>query len=86
MNHTEHEYVNGDAHTNTVEGWFSLLKRGVTGTFHHVSEQHLDRYVDEFAFRYNTRKIKDAERTIHALRKVGGKRLMYKETTKKTGG
>jgi hypothetical protein len=58
----------------------------VTGTFHHVSEQHLDRYVDEFAFRYNRRDISDAERTVSALKKVGGKRLMYKETTKKTGG
>jgi hypothetical protein len=52
----------------------------VTGTFHHVSEQHLDRYVDEFAFRYNRRDISDAERTVSAIKKIGGKRLKYKET------
>jgi len=76
------EYVNVNAHTNTLEGWFALLKRGVTGTFHHVSEQHLDRYVDEFAFRYNRRDITDAERAFQAIKKVGGKRLMYKTPTK----
>ena len=77
------EYVNGDAHTNTLEGWFALLKRGVTGTFHHVSEQHLDRYVDEFAFRYNRRDVSDGERAVMAIKKVSGKRLYYKEPTKK---
>jgi transposase-like protein len=82
VDHSTHEYVRGNIHTNTVEGWFALLKRGVTGTFHHVSEQHLDRYVDEFAFRYNNRKITDAERTVNALRKVDGKRLMYKKIVK----
>jgi transposase-like protein len=80
VDHGAGEYVNGNIHTNTVEGWFALLKRGVTGTFHHVSEQHLDRYVDEFAFRYNNREITDAERTAKALKKVGGKRLKYKDT------
>ncbi len=51
VDHEAAEYVRGDAYTNTLEGWFSLLKRGVNGTFHHVSEQHLDRYVNEVAFR-----------------------------------
>ena len=78
VDHGAGEYVNGDAHTNTLEGWFALLKRGVTGTFHHVSEEHLDRYVDEFAFRYNRREVTDGERAVMALKKVGGKRLMYK--------
>lgn len=78
VDHGAGEYVNGNAHTNTLEGWFALLKCGVTGTFHHVSEQHLDRYVDEFAFRYNRRDISDAERTVSAIRKIGGKRLTYK--------
>ncbi len=73
------------AHTNTLEGWFSLLKRRVVGTFHHVSEQHLDRYVDEFAFRYNHRKETDAERTRKAIEGTEGKRLTYKETKKKAG-
>jgi len=80
VDHSTGEYVRGDAHTNTVEGWFALLKRGVVGTFHHVSEEHLDRYVDEFAFRYNNRKIKDGERAIEAIRNSKGKRLTYKET------
>jgi len=80
VDHATGEYVRDNVHTNTVEGWFALLKRGVTGTFHHVSEQHLDRYVDEFAFRYNRRDITDAQRTVSALKKVGGKRLMYKDT------
>jgi len=72
--------VRGDVHTNIAENWFSLLKRGVTGTFRHVSEQHLDRYVGEFQFRFNNRHVDDGERTIKALRSTEGKRLMYKDT------
>ena len=83
VDHGTGEYVRGNVHTNTVEGWFALLKRGVTGTFHHVSEEHLDRYVDEFAFRYNRRDITDGERAVQAIRKVGGKRLMYKKPIEK---
>jgi transposase-like protein len=82
VDHGMGEYVNGNAHTNTLEGWFALLKRGVTGTFHHVSEEHLDRYVDEFAFRYNRRDVSDGERAVMAIKKVGGKRLMYKDPKK----
>lgn len=82
VDHGKGEYVRGDVHTNTVEGWFALLKRGVTGTFHHVSEEHLDRYVDEFAFRYNRREMTDGERAVDALRKVGGKRLTYRKPQK----
>jgi ISXO2 transposase-like protein len=55
IRHRDREYVRGDVHTNTVEGFFSLLKRGINGSFHHVSKGHLFRYVDEFSFRYNTR-------------------------------
>lgn len=73
-------YVNGTAHTNTLEGWFSLLKRGVNGTFHHVSEKHLDRYINEFVFRYNNRKIDDAMRSVLAMKQTEGKRLTYRET------
>jgi len=51
VNHTINEYVRGDAYTNTVESYFAILKRGITGTFHHVSAQHLKRYVGEFDFR-----------------------------------
>jgi transposase-like protein len=66
-------------HTNTVEGYFSILKRGVTGTFHHVSKQHLGRYLDEFDFRYNHRDISDGERSEVAIQGVKGKRLTYAE-------
>jgi transposase-like protein len=83
VDHSSGEYVNGDAHTNTVEGWFALLKRGITGTFHHVSEQHLDRYVDEFVFRYNNRTVADGERSVAAIKKIGGKRLYYKDPIKR---
>jgi transposase-like protein len=62
--------------TNGVEGFFSLLKRGVVGTFHHVSEQHLPLYLAEFDHRHNCRKMTDGERTINGLQKVEGKRLM----------
>jgi len=85
VDHGVGEYVKGDAHTNTLEGWFSLLKRGVNGTFHHVSEQHLDRYVGEFVYRYNNREMSDTERAKKAVRKTEGKRLVYKETIKKAG-
>lgn len=82
VDHAERQYVRGDAHVNTLEGWFSLLKRGVGGTFHHVSSKHLDRYVGEFVFRFNYRKVNDAERTVSALRGVTGKRLRYKSPIK----
>jgi transposase-like protein len=71
------EYVRGDAHTNTAENFFSILKRGVNGTYHHVSEAHLPRYLAEFDFRYNARHVSDAERTRMALAGVVGKRLTY---------
>ncbi len=74
------EYVRGDAHTNTAESYFAILKRGVDGTYHHVSEAHLPRYLAEFDFRYNNRAnlgVDDAERTRRALAGVVGKRLTY---------
>ena len=77
VNHSAGEYVRGRATTNTVEGFFSLLKRGLYGTFHSVSKRHLHRYVDEFTFRYNTRKLDDGERTLAAIRASEGKRLKY---------
>jgi transposase-like protein len=64
-------------HTNTVEGYFSILKRGIMGTFHHVSRQHLGRYLDEFDFRYNARQITDGERADVAIRGTQGKHLTY---------
>jgi len=74
------QYVNGSVHINTLEGWFSLLKRGVNGTFHHVSSKHLDRYINEFVFRYNNRKIDDAVRMMVAVNMVDGKKLTYRDT------
>jgi transposase-like protein len=71
------EYVRGDAHTNTAENFFSLLKRGINGIYHHVSEAHLQRYLAEFDFRYNARGVSDAERTVMALKGAEGKRLTY---------
>lgn len=78
VNHSAGEYARGKAHTNTVEGYFSLLKRGVVGTFHHVSEQHLDLYLSEFDFRYTHRDDTDGARTVAGLKKVEGKRLMLR--------
>lgn len=80
VNHSKHEYVRDSAYTNTVEGYFSILKRGIHGTFHHVGAQHLQRYVAEFDFRYNTRTklgYNDAERAALLLKSIGGKRLTY---------
>jgi hypothetical protein len=65
FNHGIGEYVRGEAHTNTIEGYFSILKRGIVGTYHHVSQLHLKRYLGEFDFRYNERanlNVTDASR------------------------
>ena len=78
VKHSDGEYVRGNAHTNTVEGFFSLFKRGLVGTFHHVGHQYLDQYLAEFDFRYNHRKITDGARTVAGLKKVEGKRLMLR--------
>lgn len=65
--------------TNTVEGFFSLLKRGINGTLHYVSKQHLHLCLSDFDFRYNTRKITDGERSCRLIGKVGGKRITYRQ-------
>lgn len=86
VNHSADEYarLGGFMHTNTIENVFSLLKRGVVGTFHHVSEAHLPRYLSEFDFRYNTRGISDAERASLAVKGAEGKRLMYHQPREAT--
>lgn len=77
--HSKGEYVRKKvAHTNTIEGFFSILKRGIIGTYHHVSEQHLHRYTAEFDFRYNTREKNDFERADENLLGAVGKRLTYR--------
>jgi hypothetical protein len=83
VNHSRDEYVSEDgrAHVQSAESFFAILKRGVTGSFHSVSEQHLQRYVDEFAFRWNTRSslgVEDAERASLMIQAAGGKRLTYR--------
>ena len=81
VNHSAKEYARGNVTTNTVESSFALLKRGLYGTFHHVSERHLQRYVTEFDFRWNTRTklgFDDVQRAEIALKNIGGKRLTYR--------
>jgi transposase-like protein len=81
VNHSAEEYVRGDVHTNTIEGYFSILKRGIIGTYHHVSQQHLGRYLAEFDFRYNNRSglgVEDEARTERAMRGIVEKRLTYR--------
>lgn len=81
VDHSQDEYArdtpHGRAYTNTAEGFFSQLKRSIDGTYHHVSAWHLHRYLAEFDYRYTTRKVKDGERTVKAIRQTAGKRLMY---------
>jgi transposase-like protein len=84
VNHSAKEYVTtgGFKHSNTAENFFSIFKRGVIGTYHHMSEAHLGRYTAEFDFRYNNRSITDGERADAALKGIVGKRLTYRRTDK----
>ena len=80
VRHKRGEYVRGDAYTNTVENYFSILKRGITGCYFHVSEAHLHRYLAEFDFRYSNREglgVDDVGRASVALKGFRGKRLTY---------
>jgi transposase-like protein len=77
VKHTAGEYVNGDISTNTVESYFALLKRGVHGTFHHISKKHLHRYCDEFSFRWDQREVTDGQRAVAAIQGIEGKKLPY---------
>jgi transposase-like protein len=85
VNHSKDEYVSkdGQTHIQSAEAFFAILKRGVMGSFHSVSEQHLGRYVDEFAFRWNTRSalgVEDTERASRMIKGAAGKRLTYRRT------
>jgi transposase-like protein len=83
VNHSRRQYVRPeDIHTNTIEGFFALLKRGLHGTFHSVSAKHLHRYLDEFAWRYSLRNVDDGERTMLAIQAGDGKRLTYRDQRK----
>ncbi len=83
VNHGAKEYVRGDVTTNTVEGFFSLFKRGVIGTFHSISKKHLPLYLAEFDHRYCTRSKTDGERTVEGLKKARGKRMTLKQPKSK---
>lgn len=83
VNHSAGEYVRGDAYTNTIEGFFSILKRSLNGTYRAVSRKHLHRYLAEFEFRWNARKLNDGERLELLVKWAAGKRLMYSEPWKK---
>jgi transposase-like protein len=81
VDHSKYEWTRGDVHTNTLEGFFSIFKRGLVGVYQHMDKKHLDRYLAEFDFRMNTRAklgIDDAQRTGIAVEGFAGKRLMYK--------
>ena len=81
VNHGAKEYARGDVTTNSVEGFFGVFKRGMTGVYQHCGEQHFQRYLDEFTFRYNTRSAlgtEDAARADTALLATVGKRLTYR--------
>ena len=83
VKHSAKQYVdgkNGEIHSNTAESVFSLIKRGVYGTFHSVSKHHLERYLCEFEFRWNHRFEDDADRTVAAIRGAEGKRLYYRDS------
>lgn len=85
VRHAAKEYARGDVHTNTIEGYFSIFKRGMKGVYQHCGEKHLHRYLAEFDFRYNNRVglgIDDKSRAVNALKGVSGKRLMYKTVGK----
>ena len=83
VKHSDDEYVRGDVHTNTVEGYYSIFKRGMKGVYQHCKEKHLHRYLAEFDFRYSNRVrlgVDDVARTERALKGVVGKRLTYRTT------
>jgi len=81
--HGAEEYVRGDVHTNNLEGFYSIFKRGFKGIYQHCAEKHMHRYLAEFDFRYNNRialGVNDTARTETALRGIVGKRLLYKDS------
>jgi hypothetical protein len=88
VNHSAEEYVHAYFwHTNTAEGYFSILKRGIVGTYHHVSAEHLHRYLAEFDYRYNERValgVNDRERMEKSVKGIVGKRLTYRRTGEQT--
>jgi transposase-like protein len=82
VRHLHGEYVRGDVSTQSVESFIGLFKRSILGSWHHVSEKHLQRYLDEATFRWSSRQISDGARTVDAIQKSAGKRLLYKSAVK----
>lgn len=83
VDHSKFEWTRGDVHTNNLEGFFSVLKRGLVGVYQNVDQRHLPRYLSEFDFRQNTRErlgINDTRRAEIALQGVVGRRLMYRDS------
>ena len=81
VQHKIDEWARGDVHTNTVEGYFSIFKRGMKGVYQHCHEKHLHRYLSEFDFRYSNRValgVHDGERAARAIKNAAGKRLTYR--------
>jgi hypothetical protein len=81
IDHSKGKYAFGQIHTNTIEGFWPLFKGGIIGVYHFASYKHLNAYCNEFAYRYNTRKVNDAERFQNTLVRAEGKRLKYKKLT-----
>jgi hypothetical protein len=81
VNHGKQKYVNGNIYTNTAVGFFSIFRRGIIGVYHYVDKEHLHRYLSEFAFRYDARKMTVAERSALASSGIEGKRLMYRDSS-----
>ncbi len=79
VSHSAREYVNGMAHTNGVESFWALLKRGYYGVYHYMSEKHLHRYINEFSNRHNTAQCSTMEFISATIEQISGKRLTYKE-------
>ena len=86
MRHSTHEYVRGDVHTNSIEGFFGMVRRGLDGIYHSVSHQHLHRYLSEFEFRHNGRELSDGERTVLAIKQADGKRSLFQFRYEPEGG
>lgn len=87
VDHSKEEWVRGDVHTNTLEGFFSIFKRGLVGVYQHMDQRHLHRYLAEFDFRYNNRAangVNDTERAARAVDGVVGKRLTYRTARSQT--
>ena len=79
--HSAKQYVDGEAHTNGIESFWATLKRGYYGTYHFMSQKHLQRYINEFAWRHNFRRLDTIDQMALMARRMEGKRLTYRELT-----